>query len=61
MRLVAQKSIKLQDAYPIQACGGYDGIIHKSVSRALAAWEAKRGIKPMYFGKNRAKNENQSK
>jgi hypothetical protein len=42
MKLPAQKNIKLQDSYPMQAEGGFAGDLHASVHKALVAWEKKR-------------------
>jgi hypothetical protein len=56
MRRPAQKSIVLQDAYPMQAEGGLAGDISISLKRALKAWDQRRfdSEKPYKYGTGRS-------
>jgi hypothetical protein len=51
MRLPAQRSIDHQMAYPAQSEGGYPGDTCRALKAALAAWEAKRGVAPLRYGR----------
>ena len=53
MRLPALRHIELQAAYPSQAEGGFAGDLHKSLHRALVAWEKRRNPNgdPFKFGR----------
>lgn len=51
MRLPAQRSLEHQAAYPAQAEGGYPGDSCRVLKAALAAWEARRGIPVLRYGR----------
>lgn len=51
MRLPAQRSLEHQAAYPAQSEGGYPGDSCRVLKAALAAWEAKRGIPVLRYGR----------
>jgi hypothetical protein len=44
MKMPAPKYLAMQDAYPMQAEGGFVGDLHASVHKALVAWEKKREL-----------------
>lgn len=51
MRLPAQRSLEHQAAYPAQAEGGYPGDTCRTLKAALVAWEARRGIAVIKYGR----------